>query len=77
MLSARSPQGALKKREDEPIFVEPWHALAKGMADLPVGSGVILQSNWRAALSAEIKPRTFLTENLWSLPRVRPTMTRR
>jgi hypothetical protein len=77
MLSARDSQGALKKRDNEPIFVELWHVPAEGMADLLLGSGVILQSNWTAALSGEIKPRTLLMENLWSLPRVRLTTARR
>jgi nitrile hydratase accessory protein len=55
ILRACDPKGSLKRRDDEPIFGEPWHAQAMGMADLLVRSGDISDTSWAAALSMEIE----------------------
>lgn len=46
--------GMLRKKDDEPIFAEPWNAQALAMADLLVKSGKILQSDWAETLATEI-----------------------
>ncbi len=47
--------GPLKRRDDEPMFDEPWQAQALGMADLLVTAGVISADAWAAALGAELR----------------------
>jgi nitrile hydratase accessory protein len=50
-----APLGPLKRRDDEPVFDEPWQAQALSMADLLVTAGVISADAWAKALGAEIR----------------------
>ena len=45
----------LRRRDDEPIFAEPWHAQAMAIASLLIGSGTISQSKWTETLGEEIR----------------------
>ncbi|MGX5843524.1 hypothetical protein ACWGTI_22645 [Mesorhizobium sp. ArgA1] len=45
----------LRRRDDEPIFAEPWHAQAMAIADLLIGSGTISQSAFTEALGEELR----------------------
>ena len=47
--------GPLKRRDDEPMFDEPWQAQALGMADILVSAGVISADAWATALGAELR----------------------
>ncbi|WP_446720919.1 hypothetical protein [Mesorhizobium sp. 131-2-1] len=47
--------GPLRRRDDEPIFAEPWHAQAMAIADLLIGSGTISQSKWTETLCEEVR----------------------
>lgn len=47
--------GPLRRRDDEPIFAEPWHAQAVAIADLLIGSGTIPQSTWTETLGEEVR----------------------
>jgi nitrile hydratase accessory protein len=50
-----TPLGPLKRRDDEPVFDEPWQAQALGMADVLVTAGVISADAWALALGAELR----------------------
>lgn len=47
--------GALKRRDDEPLFDESWQAQALGMADMLVSDGVISANAWATTLGAELR----------------------
>ena len=47
--------GPLRRRDDEPIFAEPWHAQAMATAYLLIRSGTISQSKWTETLGEEIR----------------------
>lgn len=47
--------GPLKRRDDEPVFDEPWQAQVLGMAEVLVTAGVISADAWAAALGAELR----------------------
>lgn len=49
------PLGPLKRRDDEPVFDEPWQAQALGMADMLVTASVISADAWATALGAELR----------------------
>jgi nitrile hydratase accessory protein len=49
------PLDPLKRRDDEPMFDEPWQAQALGMADMLVTAGVISAAAWARALGAELR----------------------
>ncbi len=49
------PLGPLKRRDDEPVFDEPWQAQALGMADMLVTAGVISADAWATALGTELR----------------------
>lgn len=49
------PFGALKRRDDEPAFHEPWQAQALAMANLLLQSGAISGSGWAEALGTELR----------------------
>jgi hypothetical protein len=44
----------LKRRDEEPMFDEPWQAQVLGMADILVTAGVISSDAWATALGAEL-----------------------
>jgi nitrile hydratase accessory protein len=50
-----APLGHLKRRDDEPIFNEPWQAQVMGMAEILVAKGVIPKDGWAAALGTELR----------------------
>ncbi|TGT53498.1 nitrile hydratase subunit beta [Mesorhizobium sp. M00.F.Ca.ET.170.01.1.1] len=47
--------GPLRKRDDEPIFAEPWQAQAMAIANLMIGSGTISQIRWAEILGEEVR----------------------
>lgn len=46
--------GHLKRKDEDPVFDEPWQAQALAMADLLIKSGRISGSVWTETLGAEI-----------------------
>lgn len=49
------PPGPLARRDDEPVFDEPWQAQVLGLAFNLVERKVFTASQWSAALGAELK----------------------
>ena len=45
----------LKRRDEEPMFDEPWQAQVLGMADILITAGVISSDAWATALGAELR----------------------
>ncbi len=45
----KKPLGPLKRRDDEPVFDEPWQAQALGMADMLVTARVVSADAWATA----------------------------
>ena len=44
----------LKRRDDEPMFDEPWQAQVLGMADMLMTAGVVSADAWARTLGAEL-----------------------
>ena len=45
----------LKRRDDEPMFDEPWQAQVSGTGDILVTAGVISSDAWATTLGAELR----------------------
>jgi nitrile hydratase accessory protein len=47
--------GALKRRDNEPSFNEPWQAQSLAMANMLIRSGTVSSSQWADALGSELR----------------------
>jgi nitrile hydratase accessory protein len=47
----------LKRKDDAPLFDEPWQAQALAMADMLVRSGTITATDWASTLGAQLRQR--------------------
>lgn len=55
MSSPEAALGPLRRKDDDPIFDEPWQAQALAMADSLVRAGVISPSDWAETLGAQLE----------------------
>ena len=47
--------GPLRRRDDEPIFAEPWQAQALAIAERLIAAGCFSAADWAETLGAEIR----------------------
>ena len=55
MKRPETPPGALRRRDDEDVFDEPWQAQVLGMADALIIGRVIAADAWANALGAALR----------------------
>jgi nitrile hydratase accessory protein len=48
----------LKRKDDAPLFDEPWQAQALAMADVLVRSGTLAAKDWANTLGAQLRQRS-------------------
>lgn len=53
--SESQPPGPLARRDDEPVFDEPWQAQVLALAFNLIAEGIFSASQWSEALGAELK----------------------